>query len=652
MRKWYLWICFLVMGLLVFVPGLRADDKGMDSSATQKEIKVNLKTGIHAIGVQGDDEKVGEYDVLDRGVAPDVTLDTSIAVDGDKFISFGGTYWDDDDNSGYLNADIQRIFEENLEYSRFYHRLIHDQLKNFNGIQRYATYDPGAPPNPEVPGETGDVALHKHIWVTHDDVDVGQDYYLRHSLVESKSKLRLPFFPGAEVRFEYRKEKRWGQRQVMALSKCSSCHVVAMGRDIDEETVDYRPGIRLRFGNANTALLTLDYSFLYRTFKEHASTPKNWYDEVVHPNGEHVPVGYDPYTNPSVPDPGHIFDDRVQYQNGKLPFNKIPESNRYSHSIKADLWLNKLATEAFAGYVYTNVENDDTDNEWDLNTVNVRITNLTIPNLSISVRYRWLDIDNDDQYVDTVEPRQPDWTDELGAKSPMPGMTYAEYYHYEPDFTRKSALNRTVNQVNIDARYQLGRHITLRGSYQWKQIDRDDWPKHNYIPDEEYMDWKTIENKVKLSLNARFRPLRARISYTHTHNSDVITNFNAAGEALHKVNFVWDDPLGIGGPFHPRWNTDMQYPQRQALRTKDLSGVAEDSDEISAQVAWHIKPRLTLYAFYKWVDQDNDYGWDYQAHMPSIALDFAPIPTLVFRISYLYYWQKYDTKVCLPVFDG
>ena len=619
-----------IMALICFglAPWVNAGDK--KATAPEKNYTIEVRPGFHAVGVTNSKNRVGEYDTLDEGLNPNLGIKGTFMSGKGNFINFGGSYWENDDNSANVDLDIQRIIENNFEYSRFYHRLTHDQLKGFNGVQRYQTHD----------GHT-----HKHIWVTHDDIDAGQDYYLRHSVIENKTKIRIPSLPHIVFRFDYRNEQRQGQKQVMALSKCSSCHVVAMGRRIDEETVDYNPGIRATFGNARSTLLTLDYSFLYRTYDQKGRTPGNWYDEVVHPNGLHVPVGYNPYTNPSVSDPGHIFDDRVQYQDDKLPFNRIPDSDRTSHSFKADLWSNPIATEAYGGFTYTNVENQETSNAWDTKVFTGRITNLSIPNLSISARYRWLDIDNDDQYVDTNEPILPSWTAQLGKPSPMPGMTYRDYYDYNPDFNRQSAMNRTVHQANFDARYRVGRHLTLRAGYEWKETDRSDWPEHAYSPDEEYTKLKTTDNTFKIGATGRYRRANATIRYTHRHSTDEIVNYRAAGETLFKESTLFRKP------FHPRWMGE-QYPERQARRVVDLSGIAEDSDEIFARVAYHIHPKMTAYGFFKWTDRDNDYGWSYTAYMPSVALDIAINECLSFTLSYAYYWQKYNTDVWLPIFDG
>ncbi|CAD7783686.1 MAG: hypothetical protein KCCBMMGE_02093 [Candidatus Methanoperedenaceae archaeon GB37] len=116
-------ICLMVFVCILFVSLSFSEENN-------KDVNIKVKTGIHGVGVDGKTKvKVGEYDVLDTGVNPDV----SFSLDGrieNTYFSGEATYYEDDDQQYSGNIDMQRYVTEEFSYYRFYHWLDHDPLTN------------------------------------------------------------------------------------------------------------------------------------------------------------------------------------------------------------------------------------------------------------------------------------------------------------------------------------------------------------------------------------------------------------------------------------------------------------------------------------------------------------------------------------------
>lgn len=569
------WIWPVVLCFLVFLPQAQAED-----NPPIKEFEIEVAPGIHGAGVKGEIGKVGEYDVLDTGVHPDIIFGASMRINNDYF-GGGGTYWEDEDQQYYFKADmLDRIIDQEFEYYRFMHRLDHDPLGNLNAVWRGGS---------------------QHVVTTHTDLEPDVEYRYVRSEMESKTKVRLPFFPGAQIKFDYRRELRRGEKQALTMSKCSACHVVGRGRTINELTEDYRPGFEVKLGNAKSGLFTIDYSYLDREFNENGATPMNTYDDAFHPVS-----GADAFTS------------RVQYdaRSGALPYNQVPSSQKRSHLLKIHGYLPSLDTGLFTSYMNSWVENKNTSLDWNLDSIIARFTNNTIPNLALSTRFRWLDLRNESADVQVYD---------------VTGTHQSTY-----DFQRESDMSRNSYEVDFDARYSLMRGVTLRGSYGWKEIKRD------YYQVTDNGDRNTKEHNMKLGINTRLRllglkrPITTRLIYKYRSISDPFANVNAACTPTY-------DPTVVGNLYSTYHN----------MATADLTNLPTRTDEIRGDITWPILNNLTLSTIYRWSNEENNMaGWERDGHMPSASIWYAPLRKLRFTLSYLYNYQSYHTLTCQPVFDG
>jgi hypothetical protein len=606
-NKWIGLSIFLAL-ILIVVQMPAVADAEEEASATAFEVE--LKPGFEAVatsdlektpaGVRSN--KVGEYKTMDNGVHP--TFEFSLTGNrADDYLGFGGTFIDDEEQSYHLDVDFRRRVRQSFEYDRFRHWLDHDPLENLNAVY----------------GPTGNAGKDEpHVVTTHTDFDSGKEYQIIHSEIKSNTAVALPFIPGGEISLDYRKEMREGHRQSLTMSKCSACHVQSHSREIDEETEDFRPSIKAKFGQAKSPQLALEYSYLYREFQEKGATPTNLYDDAVNPRDKNDP----PTSRP--------FGDRLWYENQELEYNQVPDMEKEMHTVKAQGLLPGINSTLSAAYVNSNVDNTDYNIETDSDTAFFRISNTSIRGLALDAGFRWMEIDNDDVLLDYDLPT---------GKNPTYTGTYQSYYtDFEWPYNRKSALSRDEYRADFNARYTIMPGLSVRAGYEWKKTDRDDF----LVADDET---ETQMDTYKLGVNGRLGPVRARVRYTYQDIDHPFAN-SAASQQGGACEAYGEQP-----PTGGNWRTGLQYFQFWETRTEDMSNVPEKRDEIVANVTYPIKHNLSLTGNYRWVDEDTTSG-EGEVNMPSVSLWYAPNPKLSFTLTYLYDDETRESRICVPVFNG
>jgi hypothetical protein len=606
-NKWIGLSIFLAL-ILIVVQMPAVADAEEETSATAFEVE--LKPGFEAVatsdlektpaGVRSN--KVGEYKTMDNGVHP--TFEFSLTGNrADDYLGFGGTFIDDEEQSYHLDVDFRRRVRQSFEYDRFRHWLDHDPLENLNAVY----------------GPTGNAGKDEpHVVTTHTDFDSGKEYQIIHSEIKSNTAVALPFIPGGEISLDYRKEMREGHRQSLTMSKCSACHVQSHSREIDEETEDFRPSIKAKFGQAKSPQLALEYSYLYREFQEKGATPTNLYDDAVNPRDKNDP----PTSRP--------FGDRLWYENQELEYNQVPDMEKEMHTVKAQGLLPGINSTLSAAYVNSNVDNTDYNIETDSDTAFFRISNTSIRGLALDAGFRWMEIDNDDVLLDYDLPT---------GKNPTYTGTYQSYYtDFEWPYNRKSALSRDEYRADFNARYTIMPGLSVRAGYEWKKTDRDDF----LVADDET---ETQMDTYKLGVNGRLGPVRARVRYTYQDIDHPFAN-SAASQQGGACEAYGEQP-----PTGGNWRTGLQYFQFWETRTEDMSNVPEKRDEIVANVTYPIKHNLSLTGNYRWVDEDTTSG-EGEVNMPSVSLWYAPNPKLSFTLTYLYDDETRESRICVPVFNG
>ena len=596
------------------------------AGAQDNYFRSDVSVGYHFIGHDDEMTKVGEYESLSSGAQAEVTFDAKV---GSFYFGGHGFYYDESEKewSGYL--DFARIIRTNYSYDSFIHRLQHDTLfadeDKFNGL----------------------TALNPFAWVwngtayelegaqkaMHTDLDVGEDYQIYRTEHKWDVKVQVPFFPYIIPEMKIRKETRHGWRQhTFMAGKCASCHVVGTGVRVDEETTDVTLGATLKYG-----ILTLSYFHTESHFDNDAR--KNFYtfDDVANPD----PAKY------------AAFESRILYDKSYAKFAETPDVDKDTDKVKLRLDL-PYSTTFYGSYVSSRVENNYTDNDYDMDTYFARLTT-TLPNkkLTLSLKFRYYDIDNDDVKVDLKEY---DISGDTAVLGPGYGGLPVDYWNYE----RKSALSRDVYEVGFDFRYRIAKGYSLRGGYTYKRVDRDNDEFKDYynsaLEDEKYLDDETTTYHIfKLALNARpFRNLTGRIAYEYYHANSPFQYHNAiCYDGWYNIN----GPGGADPSIDPSLPTPTPYYLifRSTYRDKDASNVPENHHNIKLTATWTPLLWLSINGNFQYTYEENDdadNNWENNSYEAGINIWLNPVKNLFVSIGYDYQRYEYQAEYCIDLFAG
>lgn len=547
---------------------------------------IEVEVGYHATDYKDYPGKVGEYKANNDKDSAGINFRLLGDVQDDIFyLGINGHYYEDSDYSYWISGDFKRIFNQEFSGKHFEHWLDHDLMENLSAICGAAT-------------------------VSHEDFNVGKDYMIKYSEHKSGTVLNLPFLPGTQLSLNYRNQKREGHRQSQAISHCAGCHVTSRAREINEETEDLQIGITKKFNWISVA-----YDYFHREFDENGNTPINYYDDPRHP------VKDKPF-----------FDDRVSYGDETLTYNIVPSVKKDTHTIKTRVEL-PIDTTIFTSYIHSDVENKNNDLEIESDIIATRITNNSFPGLTLTGKFRYLDIDNDSVNVDINEPKSiAGKNKDYPYHNHKPTLTYNGF---DPDFTRESAMSRDVITTGFDARYQLFQKTFLNLGYEWEQIDRD-----------HYAVGKTEINTVEANLTTKpYRKVKVKVGYKWQDIDDPFANINGVCEAA-------AFPASTNNP----WENSIQYWERQGMRTADVSNQPTRVDEATTSITWSVLQNLSLTTNYRFTDKENNQtnysNWEQKSHMSTTSLWYALTPKLNFNLSYIYDKTKTQTLASVPVYNG
>ncbi len=430
-----------------------------------------------------------------------------------------------------------------------------------------------------------------------------------------------------------------GIDQSIGMSKCTSCHITGDSKIIDEETKDFTIGATGKFG-----IVTVDYEYLDRDFNNDASDPTRYYDPALSPNPK------TPYTETN-----STFDNRIlyDYENGALPYDTTPDSEKHSHTLKARVDLPKDTTMT-GSYVYAKMESDKQDavgltlNDSNISTTydgyGLRITAKPMDRLRVNMKVKVEDLDTDDFSYDMIPINTTSGASLGGASDPS----------YYTDIERHAANDGDTLTVGIDGIYRLGRKTTLRAGYEYEDFDRDM---------DEYGDTET--HTIKASLKTRFgKDISARAAYKYQDISDPLHNPDASMYIDPNTGMPYydkDQQLGSGiivdgwtPGFQigtgPSYGTDF-YDLRQA----DMTNQPETVNEIKLSSTWSpasdFSATIAFLGRFKENDLTNS-SWTEDTYSPSVSFWYAPSEKLNLNFLYNYMGQRAESKFCQGWYDG
>lgn len=618
------------------------------------EYSASLETGAAAINTNDDIKKVNEYSALrtKNGVNPYGKVDLNVHQSGLVFEG-SGRFMDSVDQDYSASLDIDRAFRTEFSYSVLQHWLDHDKMQyldaaipptsSYTGTfanplpltpNNVPTFWYNPKPGTTVPAYGGSsstapipagyttspytVQQIGRASVFGEDLTPDAVFKIKRTEWTSKSDLTLPQIPNLTFHFKYRNEDRKGMEQSIGMSKCTSCHVTGQSRDVNENTRDITTGVTGRFG-----LLTLDYSFMNREFREDAAAPTRLYDPALSPGTT----------------AGYPFDNRLlyDYRDGVMRFDETPDSKKDSHIVKAKVDLPGDTT-VMASYVNSTVESsktgeagtfsfngaNDTKLTSSYDSYGGRLTSVFGKKLTVTVQGRAERLRDDDVAL-TFTPI----TVIAGA---VPNQFAPTADSLSP--IRYSSLTRDTVTTGIDAMYRLAPRTTLRLGYNYEMIDR-------------HLDefGKTTSHTVKATVLARpVKTLSARATVSYKSIDNPYHNPNAALTNITTTPY----PLTVGGG--ATYGVSL-YDKR----TADLSNQPDQVIDGTISGTWSPSARYSVSANYKVKSEKNDLDvstWEQTTHGPGISVWYAPGNKVNMTFAYNYLNQESETAFCQGWYDG
>jgi len=621
-----------------------------------KPLAATLETGAAAINVQDDISKVNEYSALrtKNGVNPYGKVDLTYHKNG-VVMDTSSRFMDSVDQDHSLSLDVKRVFRTEFNYSVLQHWLDHDKMLYLdaaipptssytgsaanplpltpNNVPAFWLYPTtgtgpsygGGPATPVPPGYRSQQIGRASVFG--EDLTPDAVFSIKRKEWTSKSDLTIPQLPNLTFHFKYRNEDRNGMEQSIGMSKCTSCHVTGQSRGVNENTRDLTAGVTGRFG-----LLTLDYSFMNREFREDAAAPTRIYDPALSPGA--------PASNYDTA--AQVFDNRMlyDYRNGALRFDETPDSKKDSHVVKAKVDLAGDTT-IMASYVNATVESGKTAEPgiFSFNGANQtrltssydayggRLTSVFGKKLTVTLQGRAERLRDDDVALSfETLPIVP-----VAGFGTAPNLFTPTTDSLNP--TRHSSVSRDTINTGIDALYRLAPRTTLRLGYDYKLTDR------HY---EEF--GKTTSHTVKASVQARpLRTLSTRGTLSYQSIDNPFHNPNAAQTPItDNTAFTVGGGATYGISLYDR-------------RTADLTNQPDQVIDGSISSTWSPSASYSVSANYRVKAEENSLdvsNWSQTTHTPGLSVWYAPGERVNMTFAYNYLNQGSETAFCQGWYDG
>lgn len=317
----------------------------------------DARLGWWAFWHSGSPAKVGEYQ--DLRPSPFFDVD-GMSSDGTRTLGATITGMDREATLGSLYF-FQPGWTARVDYQRFLHRLDHDPLNNMPGPEAAQSSPPQDPK------------------IIKDDLNVGQDYAIR--VQELKSSIKWFATENFKARVDVWGLRKEGTRQANAVAMCyvnesgfgvadnllppdhpplvqfagQRCHVLSQAQHIDWVTQEVKPVFEAHLGDS----LVVEYSRPMRGFTADDQTASRFYDRTGR-------LSFDPNVNPN------------PYAYGVVP-NSYTEMDQLKIS-----GLLAENTRAYAFLMAGHTVNQEIDMTRWFNDVDLRVTNTSINNLTLT----------------------------------------------------------------------------------------------------------------------------------------------------------------------------------------------------------------------------------------------------------------------------
>lgn len=540
-----------------------------------------------------------------------------------------------DDQTHSLGIDLNRVLRLNFNYLEFQHLKDHETLDqmgatargDIGGAQPNVTTDKifadliEATGNPAI--AVGGSSLSGYDPAAAYQEEISNDYMITRREYKAETDLALPFAPNVVIHAGYRVEEREGMEQAIGLSKCKSCHVSAVGKNIDERTEDFTLGATGKFG-----IVTVDYEYMNRDFAEQAAPPTRFYYNSAHTNDYQLSYGNN--------------------DDGMLELSKTPDSEKDSHSLRVRADFSN-STNMTASYVNAEVESTKQDEpEYNLLNGNTLTTEYEsfggkvatkVGDVRLSMRGSTYEIKANDNEI-----YFPGRADALAdASLDLIGDTD----HYV------TGEEREVKELGIDAVYRLATGTTLRLGYEFEDVVRDEDELGN-------TETHTLKAAVKARVNKKFS---GRVSYEYQNIDEPLAGAHVGIAQGDLANDAIQDPLDpnlwyytFAAPFtdgdvagNNDWYWNIVYPNRQL----SSSNQPEEVHEAKAATTWAISHNMAATVFARVRMEENDaVKYEQKTYVPGVTLWYAPNSDMNLTMAYTFNKQETENQMCVGWYHG
>jgi len=484
--------------------------------------------------------------------------------------------------------------------------------------------------------------------------EINNNYVVTRREWQNEAELTIPQLANITFKAGARIETREGMEQSISLAKCASCHVSAVGKEIDERTEEYTLGATGKFG-----LLTVDYEYLTRDFEEQSGGATRWYQNAAGPALYSEDFG-------SKEDTLKLAKaSQIIYDKSELELNRTPDSEKDSHMIKARLDLPNNTTFS-ASYVQADIESkksdepgeymfvgDDTlDSEYE--GFNGKLATKFGP-VRLSLRGGIYEIDGPEyslMFPDRAEAIQL----EVDADPANITSHYDNFNYDDPSGTSympvtqeyESAESREVVEFGFDAVYRLARATTLRLGYDYEDVERDEAELG-----------ETETHTFTGALNTRInKTLSGRISYKYQDIDEPMAGAHVGiaqeiGEVdplnpdlmfLYSADFTGTDP---NDKFAYYWNSVY------SSRTLESSNQPEEVHEAKLSTTWSPSANMAATFYMRFRYEENDtVEYEQTTFVPGMSFWYAPSDKLNLTMSYTFNNQDTENRICVGWYHG
>lgn len=553
-------------------------------AAAGDEPSTTVTVGGWDASVTDNPELASEYRSTDGGAEVGVVSTAS----GEKgSFELDLKFRDSNEQQHEIGFDVGRFVRSHTSYLAMVHRLGKDPLETIAAATSH-----------------GRVA-----WAT--DLDPEGRYEIDYRDLSHRTEIQPPALSNLTVGINFRQQEREGARQVTAISHCDSCHVESLRRPLDETTRDIGFDAMWAVGKG-----AVKASYNRRTLSEGVRQVSLLFDNALHPE-LHTP----------------IFDDRLQWDSAEGPqaIDRRPDSTKDVARLEASFDdVRGFALGAIG--LWSRTRNDTSGIESSYDGIFLHAARNFTRGIDLRWRGRVYSLDADDVYVDANE--------RLGIAGPAAGKTYRQIFGYDPDYLRRSVLDRDVVASELDVGWRLpGKKSKLRFLWNFESVDRG---SYEVAPGET----ATVTNVLGLDWTARpAKKTRFQVTYRHGLVDRPYMLVDGAYSTL-----VTTPTAATLAPTTP------QYFQFQNARIADTTAAPETWDEIWARGSAGFGGGTMLSASYRWWDGQNDGGdltdWQKNSQSATVTLSGIASPKVAWNVAWAWHDQEIDMPANIPIFDG